>query len=386
MGLRARKDPSEAAWLTLSGIDEAYGQLVWQGFACGADDASDKLNERWVAEMERRLAADGLRGRFRVVADGLADHYRPEFVMCRLELPDGTLPPDPNYWKPGNRARVRAQVEAHWGQILELARSRFPVQPPLEDASEGGWPISDDPVEADHRNEDDELWGVPADDSRIRPPTFEEALDAFEVDEIWAYGIVSFLEEARCRGLLVPFGRDETGELWLVLREIEPGVPDACLLYLAPQEARPRIHTRFGVSIELGTDNERPRDLVQERYPLQWPPPRRDLVTDDELQEDLRLLEAAGEVGRFRQRGEAGRLRVQRGDARKYSRSERARIADWERRLRALALAQGLTIEARWVACSPRVDARVLGSRERSDSSFEIGSMALVRSLYAGRG
>jgi len=112
----------EHDWLEPSGLERAYSRLLEDGFCCGADDAPEELNRRWRAEIEGRAQRDGLRVHFEhaydypLVDPGLGSC----FLLARLRLPDGSLPPDPNLAL-GQRLELRRQLE-QWGETLASAR------------------------------------------------------------------------------------------------------------------------------------------------------------------------------------------------------------------------------------------------------------------------
>lgn len=110
-------------WLQASGLDRAYHQLVFDGFCCGADDAPQDMNDQWVEGLRERIEADGLLADFKHVRDNhsISWEYGADICLCRLKLPDGTLPPDPAAHL-GQRAEIVRALYQAWGERLVSAR------------------------------------------------------------------------------------------------------------------------------------------------------------------------------------------------------------------------------------------------------------------------
>ena len=115
-------------WLDPPGLDRAYTHLLWRGFCCGDDNAPEELNDQWIAEIQARLASDGLRAVFATIDDSNAAMkgcgIQGIIVLCRLAYSDGTLPPDPA------REEIGDLLLAHWGETLGHARERYPYTTP----------------------------------------------------------------------------------------------------------------------------------------------------------------------------------------------------------------------------------------------------------------
>jgi len=111
-------------------LEQAYGDLVWHGW-CYCDTGDDgPEREASRASIRERALADGLRVHDEVVFDrSLHNHEIGEWiVLVRLELPDGTLPPDPAY-PLDRRGELRTQLESAWGDVLTRARAGHEERP-----------------------------------------------------------------------------------------------------------------------------------------------------------------------------------------------------------------------------------------------------------------
>jgi hypothetical protein len=108
-----------------AGLEQAYGELLWRGYCFGAVNTCDQLNELWCVEIQRRLDVDGLSARFDLIdnANGAMRGCGIEelFLLCRLTLQDGTLPPS---WE------LEEEIEADQGLFLSRARERHPTPQP----------------------------------------------------------------------------------------------------------------------------------------------------------------------------------------------------------------------------------------------------------------